>query len=366
MQGRSLRIEVPLLLFLFGTGITPDSEFLRRELRFDGLELLAFEAFFVLSDGEPLRGHFFDLGRIFGSEVVEFGAVIGEVVEFPFTSLGGGDFPVAGAEGTVGGVVEVERVVWCRLGTLENEGEGLAFEGIDDSVCDFALILGTGEFEEGGEEVDEMGRLIGDGPRGGLLTRWVSLGLFKREVSGKLGDHGGGDATLVLVLFIETERGVSDRGPADVVAPVGLGIPGLFFFAAGAVEGAGTVVGAEEDGGVLVEARCFKMGDEAADVLIKDVDHGGVDFHAVFFPLFLFGSERVPGGDVGGAGGELPFGGEEAGRDLFFVATFPEDVPAFAIFAVVFFDGGFGGLERVVGGVVGAVEEEGFWGVGSF
>ena len=301
MQGRSLRIEVPLLLFLFGTGITPDSKFLRRELRFDGLELLAFEAFFVLSDGEPLRGHFFDLGRIFGSEVVEFGAVIGEVVEFPFTSLGGGDFPVAGAEGTVGGVVEVERVVWCRLGTLENEGEGLAFEGIDDSVYDFALILGTGEFEEGGEEVDEMGRLIGDGSRGGLLTRWVSLGLFKREVSGKLGDHGGGDATLVLVLFIETERGISDRGPADVVAPVGLGIPGLFFFAAGAVEGAGTVVGAEEDGGVLVEARCFKMGDEAADVLIKDVDHGGVDFHAVFFPLFLFGSERVPGGDVGGA-----------------------------------------------------------------
>ena len=43
MQGRSLRIEVPSLLFLFGTGITPDSKFLRRELRFDGLELLAFE-----------------------------------------------------------------------------------------------------------------------------------------------------------------------------------------------------------------------------------------------------------------------------------------------------------------------------------
>ena len=62
---------------------------------------------------------------------------------------------------------------------------------------------------------------------------------------------------------------------------------------------------------------------------------------------------------MGGTGGELPFGGEEAGLELFFVAALAEDIPAFGVFAIVFFDVGFGGLERVVGGIVGAVEEEG-------
>jgi hypothetical protein len=32
--------------------------------------------------------------------------------------------------------------------------------------------------------------------------------------------------------------------------------------------------------------------------LVEDVDHGGVDLHAVGFPLFVFGGEGVPCGDV--------------------------------------------------------------------
>ena len=102
-------------------------------------------------------------------------------------------------------------------------------------------------------------------------------------------DEGGGDAAFVLVLFVETEGGVSEVGPTDVVAPVGFGIPRFEFFTTGAVEGTGSVVGAEHDEGVVVEFLFFQVLDEAADVLVEDIDHGGVDFHAVLFPLFVGG-----------------------------------------------------------------------------
>ena len=61
----------------------------------------------------------------------------------------------------------------------------------------------------------------------------------------------------MLVLFVEAEGGVAERGPADVVAPVGFWVPGFEFLATGAVEGTGSVVGTEHDESAIVEALFF-------------------------------------------------------------------------------------------------------------
>lgn len=337
---------------------------------FDGFELIGGEAVFGFGNLVPLGDHRFEALGVFGGEVVELGAVFGEVVEFPAAHFCGGDFPVAGTEGAVFREVEVEGVMGFAFLSGEDGEEGFADEGIDAAgfnvnPSDESRVRGLRYFEGGGHEVDNVGGLVGDFSERGISTdRAVSWNNFRNRGDGRfkgirnVNDEGGRDAAFVLVLFVEAEGGVAEVGPADVVAPVGFGVPGFEFFAAGAVEGAGSVVGAEHDEGVVVEAFCFEVGDEATDVLVEDIDHGGVDFHAVFFPLLVFGGKAVPGGDVGGAGGKLPFGGEEAGLELFFVAALAEDVPAFGVFAFVFFDVGFGGLERVVGSVVGAVQEE--------
>ena len=322
---------------------------MRSESVSDSLELGFWEAFFIFGDVVPLGDHRFHALGMLGGEVVEFGAVIGEVVEFPTAHFGRGDLPVAGAEGAVFREVEVEGIVGLAFFVGEDGEEGFSDEGIDGAIAYFVWVRSISDFQGGGHEVNEVGGLVGGG-----------AGLGFEKVSWAVDDEGGGDASFVLVLFVESEGGVAEVGPADVVAPVGFGVPGFELFATGAVEGAGSVVGAEYDEGIIVEAFCFEVGDEATDVLVEDINHGGVDFHAVFFPLFVSGRKTVPGGDVRGAGRELPLGGEEAGLELFLVASLAEDIPAFGVFSFVFFDFGLGRLERVVGGVVGAVEEEGF------
>ena len=315
---------------------------------FGGLKLGFGKALLVFGDVVPLGHHGFDVPRMFGGEVAELSAVFGEVVEFPASELSGGDFPVAGAEGAVFVEVEVEGIVGFAFHSLQDGKEGFPDKGIDDTIAHFFRVRSIPDFEDGCHEVGDVGGLVGGG-----------AGLGFEEVFGAVHDERRRDAAFMLVLFIEAEGGVAEVGPADVVAPVGFGVPRFEFFATGAVEGAGSVVGTEHDEGVVVEAFFLQILNEAADVLVEDIDHGGVDFHAVFFPLFFLWRKAVPGGDVGGAGGEFPLGGEEAGFDLFLVAAFAEDAPAFGVFAFVFFDVGFGGLEGVVGSVVGAVEEEG-------
>lgn len=356
-----------LFLASLESGVGAFPERLGRKGLFGGLKLGFGKALFVFGDVVPLGDHGLDALGVFGGEVVEFGAVFGEVVEFPAAEFGGGDLPVAGTEGAVFREVEVEGIVGFAFHSFEDGEKGFSDEGVDGAATYFFGVRGSSDFEAGGHEVDEVSGLTCYSSEGCfgvwfLLCHLVKVdGVGVAHPSRSSDDEGGRNTAFVLVLFVEAEGGVAEGGPADVVAPIGFGVPRFEFFATGAVEGAGSVVGTEHDEGVVVEAFFLQILDEAADVLVEDIDHGGINFHAVFFPLFVFSGEAVPSGDVGGAGGELPFGGEEAGRDLPFVAALAEDIPAFGVFSVIFFDVGFGSLERVVGSVVGAVEEEGFW-----
>ena len=178
------------------------------------------------------------------------------------------------------------------------------------------------------------------------------------QALGPVRDHRGGDAAFVLVLFVESEGGVAGVGPAGVVGPIGFFVPRFQVAAPGAFEGAGAVVRAEEEEGVLPDSFLFQFADETADVLVEHVDHRGEDFHAIGFPLFLAVLDVGEGGDVSWTGGVLPLLGDHAGAELFAIALGADLVPTGVVLAVVFLDVLLGGLERVVRGVVGKVEEE--------
>ena len=64
-------------------------------------------------------------------------------------------------------------------------------------------------------------------------------------------NHGGTDASLVLVLLVEPERGIPGMRPAGIVGPVGLGVPGLEVPAPRSLERTTAVIGAEKKKGVF-------------------------------------------------------------------------------------------------------------------
>jgi len=159
----------------------------------------------------------------------------------------------------------------------------------------------------------------------------------------------------------EFVAGVEDVGGAggDVEAP---GIP----------LGAGSVVGTEEDEGVLELAFGFEVSEDAADVLVHAVDHGGEDGHAAGEVLAAVGWDGVPGGillfgpavDVGdaigaddGTGGHLPARVGEAELLHAGEALLSDHVPALLIDLLILIDQVLGGMEREVRGVVGQVQK---------
>lgn len=80
---------------------------------------------------------------------------------------------------------------------------------------------------------------------------------------------------------------------------------------------AGTVVGDEEDDGVVEFACFFEVGDKAAHFLVDAVDEACVGGHEAGFVAALPGAEFGPFGNVIGAWRLGAVGGQEA--DLFFV-----------------------------------------------
>ena len=169
-----------------------------------------------------------------------------------------------------------------------------------------------------------MAGLAGDWPEGSRAEGLVDAGGratgFGFQPPGPVRDERGGNTALVLVLFVESEGGVADVGPAHIITPVALGIPWLKILAPGALEGAGPVVGAEEEEGVFPGPSLLEMRDETTDVLVNDVHHGGKDLHAAGLPLPVRGGEGFPGGDVRRPRTELEFAGEEPGLHLLEIA----------------------------------------------
>ena len=124
-----------------------------------------------------------------------------------------------------------------------------------------------------------------------------------------------------------------------------------------AVVGAGTVVGEEEDQGVVEFAGLLEVGDQAAEFLVDAVDQCGVGGHAAGFPVADRRGQRVPGRDVVRARGGFDVLAEQVEFPLFGDPRVADLVPAGVIAAEVFFVVLLERLQRRVGCVEGEVEE---------
>ena len=96
-----------------------------------GLELAGLEPVDIPGNTEPLLDH---AGGAFGmilTQVMELGAVLREVIEFPSPTLGSNDLPIPFSQGSVRAEMLVKSFVATPLSALENGGEGLALERID-------------------------------------------------------------------------------------------------------------------------------------------------------------------------------------------------------------------------------------------
>lgn len=300
----------------------------------------------------PFLDHAFETLGVFGGEVSEFAAVGREVVEFPGLAVAGDQFPGALAEGfvalvfpeqsgRVAGDAPAVDEVGCKRGALEG-GDGVGF------VC--RRVGGGGEVEQSGHDVDDVADLVGDGA--GLA-----------DAAGVGGDGGRRDAALVGELFPLAEGGVGGVGPGFPIRRKGAGAAGDGgsggLFPTDVFLGAAAVVGEEHDKGVVGLPRALNFGEYASDALVHAVDLGRIDGHAEV-PFLLVGlGKRVPGGDVGIAGGDAGGAIKEAHGELAFMALAAEDVPTLHVFSAVLFDVFGQGVEGPVGRGIGEVEEIG-------
>ena len=151
-----------------------------------------------------MGGHGFETVGVLVGEVVLFGAVGGDVVEFP-RPVGalGDEFPFAIADGAVAFVLEVDGLAPVDGFAFEDGGEGGAFDG---SLRTWVGCVA--EVEASGHDVDEVGGLAGKG---------VLFGDSRRP----MGDERGCDAAFVNPVFVFAEGGVGDVGPVFAVADFG-------------------------------------------------------------------------------------------------------------------------------------------------
>ena len=336
----------------------------------------------AIGPSAPAGGEFFDAGGFLLGEVVLFGAVTVEVVQFPGPGgILGDEFPGAVAEGPVA-LVFPEDGLAGGVGIGEGGFEAAAFEGRDGFAAVLGGVGGAGEVEAGGHDVDEVSGLVAEGAAVG-------------DAGGPVGDERCADAAFMHPVFVFAEGGVGDIGPGLAVGDVGVlgaghdtgavegGDAGTVLFgndvlaeglrgdgrecglrgaggASVAADGFGAtaIVLQEEDEGVVELAMFFQFGDEAADALVHGVNHRGVNFHAAGFPSFV--GDFVPVTDSGGGG---PLGFDQTEGAGFGEAGFANGVVALVVAAAVAGDVGFECVHGPVGGGVGDVQEEGFGGV---
>ena len=99
---------------------------------------------------------------MFGSDVMGFGAVSSHIVQFPgFRVLVPGEFPVALANGSVGGPVPVE-VVSLALFAFENRNQSLAIQrdGLFTKIRMLVWVVSFRHVQESGQQVDDVADLI--------------------------------------------------------------------------------------------------------------------------------------------------------------------------------------------------------------
>ena len=136
---------------------------------------------------------------MFFGEVVRFAAVVGEVVEFPDDGFAavvvGYEFPLSLTDGRVGFVLpENGAIVHLFVRLLEVGKHADAFEGESGFAFVVSGIFGTGGFEEGRHDVDEV------------EVGFVGNFAFGAEAFGPVDDEWRGNAAFVGELFEFPER----------------------------------------------------------------------------------------------------------------------------------------------------------------
>ena len=228
----------------------------------------------------------------------------------------------------------------------------LALEDGQQGLADWRLGL-VSEYFLGifrSRDVTKGGRDIDDVPDLGGHT-WF-------DHAWPMGNEGGADAALVIRRLEFPVRRVAGIGPGDGDGPVAFNGAGRNVRRGVGLFGAGPVVGQEHDEGVVPFAQFPELGKKATEVLVNAVDHGRVDGHLQVLPIFLLISEIVP--RPGGAGGKFVVWADDAHLVHARKALFADLIPANSVFAAVFCDVPGPGVQRVMGGSVGEVENEGF------
>ena len=187
-----------------------------------------------------------DVG-VAGGDIGGLALVLLEIVELPGHACAGFDgLPVAPADSLLHGVAvgaggfPIEEVVGLLFRTAE-EGRRKG-----DAIGGGQVSRGAGDFGQGGHEVGEVAHVVGDaaGP----------------DVTGPAGEHGLADAALVEVGLAAAET----RGAVEEIDEDILPRPRLW-----------TVVGGEDDEGVVVDAEALEESEEFADLAIESGDHAG-------------------------------------------------------------------------------------------
>lgn len=89
-------------------------------------------------------------------EVGDFGAFLSQVVEGPGTASFADDLVVALHHGVGVGVIEKVGMAAVARFATEQGNEGLALMGQDIAAVELAGIAGSREFQEGGQQVNDV------------------------------------------------------------------------------------------------------------------------------------------------------------------------------------------------------------------
>ena len=293
----------------------------------------------------PLSGHRLrPLGMLSG-EVPRLGSIDRDIVQLPLLyQFIPDDLPLPLTVRPVAGPLPGE-VVGLRPGLALEDGDEAPSLDWKDPVALVGLgVFSAGHLEARGHQVDDVPDLPDDRP--GL------------DVAGPAHDEGGTDAPLVDPALVPAEGGVLCPAPRgtdrDVIVPRA-GIPLLRVAPAGLL-GTSAVVGEEHDDRILIDFKIAQRLHESADILVHRIDHGGVDGHTQVLELLVRRSPAV--GARVGVGDRPHLRVDEPHFDLPCVALLAHLVPAHAEFPDVLLDVLGFGMQRVVGGGVGDVQEE--------
>ncbi|MFM1941662.1 MAG: hypothetical protein RI897_644 [Verrucomicrobiota bacterium] len=195
----------------------------------------------------PGLGHFGDEFGVLVHEVVLFGAIGGEVVEFPLVGAGFADqLPVAFSGHPVVVMFPEHPFGLGLVLGLECWGKAASVEGGDGVLLVGGGVGSPGEFKEGGDDIRQVAACWGDGSGLGFESGWP------------MDDQRGRDAAFVESGLVSAEGRIGGIGPGGSVgdcAPDIRVVDVFEFTSAEVVVGfsAGAVVGEEDRDRVVQE-----------------------------------------------------------------------------------------------------------------